>query len=176
MMRTRTLRYTLPGLGAVLSALLLACGGSTEGAPTTQPTTATIEEPTPAPREVGAAFAALPAEVTACLEEQGITVAQRGGAVDADSAADQESAIQECADQTGIELPQRADAAGRPNGGVPDQGALAECLREQGVEVELTDGATAPGGLVGSLDLEDPEVAAALEACGASPLRRGASS
>jgi hypothetical protein len=176
-MRHTKPRSLLLALGAALVLLLVGCGGSNEAASASEPTIATIEEPTPTPREAGpAAFAALPAEVVACLEDLGITPTQRGTANDAGSAADQQTAIQECADDTGTELPERTAGVGRPDGVAPDQEALAECLVERGIEVEPDADAPRTGGLVGSLDLDDLEVAAALEACGFTPRRRGAAS
>jgi hypothetical protein len=58
----------------------------------------------------------------------------------------------------------------------PDQGALSECLLGHEVEVEPNADAPGAGGLVGSLDLEDSEVAATLEECGFTSGKRGVAS
>jgi hypothetical protein len=90
-------------------------------------------------------------------------------------------AVTDCAAAQGIELGGDGVFGGGPGGPGFDPEALVECLNEAGIEVELpaaTGDDPRGGGLLDSLDRQDPEVRAALEACapGLSIATDGASS
>lgn len=94
------------------------------------------------------------AELTACLEENGIEVPS-GGMPDQETIA----RIQEaCGDL----MPQ---GGGGPPGGM-DPTAIADCLRDAGIDVP--EGGD-PSALMGAIDPSDPDVSAALQACGFGP-------
>ena len=161
----RLLILAIAPLGLVL--LIAACGGGDAASATgTTPEAAT-------PAAASAALGGLPAEVTACLEDRGLATNPGAGA---GGDAEFQTAIVECAEAASVELPRRA---GNGGGGFAnfDPAALEECLASEGIEVDRdgeADGTTARGGLLDSLDQDDPAVTAALEVCGFDPQNRGA--
>lgn len=102
----------------------------------------------------GSGAPAQSAELAACLEENGITLGS--GMPDQDSL---ERIRQACGDV----MPRGGPGAGGGAPGGVDPSAIADCLREAGIDVPDGDD---PGALMGAIDPSDPDVTAALQACG----------
>jgi hypothetical protein len=160
---------------------LVACGG---GAASEGEATATASDASPAASEASSTApdsggGTLSAAVLECLAEQGFGGAfagggspgERGSATpNAGANADRQAALQACADEAGIEIPVGGtDGFAGPGAGGFDPSELLACLATEGIEVDAeaaADSTAGPGGVVGSLDRDDPAVAAALAACG----------
>lgn len=153
-------------VATAVALIVLACGSDGPAEPIATP---------PTPTATAAAFAFggaadLLTEVTDCLADRGLDVNAAPGTRNAEF----QTALQECANDAGVELPTRGRNSGGFAGFDPDE--LTDCLATEGIEVDVDDVGTpaqGPGELLGSLDQDDPAVAAARAACGFTPGERG---
>ncbi len=111
----------------------------------------------------------------ACLEGRGIEVPDGASSVselfgDAPPPAELQGVLGECATEAGFPS-FGGRAGGQGFGGAGDREALSDCLRAEGLDVEEFTlagrgrGAGGGGGPLAGLDLDDPDVQAALQVC-----------
>ena len=189
MMGARSGRQLLVLLAATAVLALAACSGSDDSASAADQDSPAEETGTPAP----AAPAGRPAPgggfggglaqldetqleaLVACLEGRGVEVPDGATNLQAligggPPSAELQEALGACATAVGVTL-FGGGGAGRGGfgDGAGDREELLECLRSEGLDVEefasARGGAPGPGGQFAGLDLEDPDVQAALEVC-----------
>lgn len=129
------------------------------------------------------------AALTVCLEERGFEVPDDATTLQelfggGPPSAELQEALGDCGTAVGVTLPGGfvggrggfggGGGGGRFGGGAADREALLDCLSAEGLDVEFLsaeelapDGGGAPGqgGPFAGLDLDDPDVQAALEVC-----------
>lgn len=166
----RPLATLATAFAALLTLTLAACGGeaaadpdltatATETAPPIEATPTAASPPDRLTDRPANGVPAFPEEITTCLAGRGYDDPTAAGARDAEF----QTALQDCATETGADLPVRA-GRGSADGDRPglDPTTLLECLAAEGIDVD-PDATDIP---LNTLDRAAPEVAAALESCG----------
>lgn len=187
MVAGRWARRLLLPLTAIAVLALAACSGDSpsaadEESPTVETSTPAPEAPTGTQRQRGGFGGSFPqldeAQIEplfACLEGRGFEIPAGATSLqtlfDGDPPSTElQAALGECGTEVGVTLPGGFRGGGGFGGGAANREGLLECLSAEGLDVEELaapgdGGAPGQGGPFAGLEIDDPDVAAALELC-----------